>query len=79
MNIFSIVEPRTQREELKAVIGKETSQNFSPTCRGKLLKVNKVYSLFESVPSPYVKNPKPESIGVLYKVPNSIAWNSFFY
>jgi hypothetical protein len=24
MNIFSIVEPRTQREELKAVIGKET-------------------------------------------------------
>jgi hypothetical protein len=79
MNIFSIVEPRTQREELKAVIGKETSQNFSPTCRGKLLKVNKVYSLFESVPSPYVKNPKQGSVGVLYKVPNSIAWNSFFY
>ena len=66
-------------EELKAVIGKETSQNFSPTCRGKLLKVNKVYSLFESVQSPYNKNTKPESVGVLYKVPNSIAWNSFFY
>ena len=66
-------------EELKAVIGKETSQNFSPTCRGKLLKVNKVYSLFESVPSPYVKNPKLGSIGIKYKVPNSIAWNSFFY
>jgi len=79
MNIFSIIEPRTQREELKAVIGKETSQNFSPTCRGKLLKVNKVYSLFESVPSPYDKTPKPGSVGVLYKVPNSIAWNSFFY
>ena len=79
MNIFSIIEPRTQREELKAVIGKETSQNFSPTCRGKLLKVNKVYSLFESVPSLYIKNPKPGSVGVLYKVPNSIAWNSFFY
>jgi hypothetical protein len=79
MNIFSIIEPRTQREELKAVIGKETSQNFSPTCRAKLLKVNKVYSLFESVPSPYVKNPKPGSIGIKFKVPNSIAWNSFFY
>jgi hypothetical protein len=79
MNIFSIIEPRTQREELKAVIGKETSQNFSPTCRAKLLKVNKVYSLFESVPSPYVKNPKPGSVGIKYKVPNSIAWNSFFY
>jgi hypothetical protein len=79
MNIFSIIEPRTQREELKAVIGKEVSQNFSPTCRGKLLKVNKVYSLFESVPSPYIKNPKPGSVGIKYKVPNSIALNSFFY
>jgi hypothetical protein len=66
-------------KELKSVIGKEVSQNGSPTCRGKLLKVNRVYSLFESVPSPYVKFTKPELVGVLYKVPNSIAWNSFFY
>ena len=66
-------------KQLKSVIGEEVSQNFSPTLRGKLLKVDRVYSLFKSVPSPYDKNPKPESIGVLYKVPNSIAWNSFFY
>jgi hypothetical protein len=66
-------------KQLKSVIGEEVSQNFSPTCRGKLLKVDRVYSLFESVPSPYAKFTNPDLIGVLYKVPNSIAWNSFFY
>jgi hypothetical protein len=66
-------------EELKSVIGKDVSQNFSPTCRARLVKVNKVNSIFESVPSPYDKFPKPEFVGVKYKVPNWIAWNSFFY
>jgi len=47
-------------EELKSVIGKDVSQNFSPTCRARLVKV-------------------PEFVGVKYKVPNWIAWNSFFY
>jgi hypothetical protein len=42
--------------ELKQVIGKDVSQNQSPTCRARLVKVNKVY-----------------------KVPNWIAWNSFFF
>lgn len=65
--------------QLKEVIGKDISQNQSPTCRAKLIKVGKVYSTFESVPSPYDKFPKPEFVGVKYKVPNWIAWNSFFY
>jgi hypothetical protein len=65
--------------DLKAVIGKNTSQNQSPTCRARLIKVNKVNSTFESVPSPYNKFPKPEFVGVKYKVPNWIALNSFFY
>jgi len=65
--------------ELKSVIGKDVSQNQSPTCRGKLIKVGKLYSTFESVPSPYAKFTKPEFVGVKYKVPNWIAWNSFFY
>jgi hypothetical protein len=66
-------------KQLKSVIGEEVSQNGSPTCRGKLLKVDRVYSLFESVPSPYAKFTNPDLVGVLYKVPNSIAWNSFFH
>lgn len=66
-------------KELKSVIGKETSQNQSPTCRGKLVKVGKVYSIFESVPSPYAKFTDSGLIGVKYPVPNSIAWNSYFF
>jgi len=55
------------------------SQNQSPTCRARLVSVGKSNCIFESVPSPYDKFPKPEFVGVKYKVPNWIAWNSFFY
>jgi hypothetical protein len=65
--------------ELKSVIGKEVSQNQSPTCRARLVSVGKSNCIFESVPSPYDKFPKPEFVGVKYKVPNWIAWNSFFF
>jgi len=68
-----------QIQELKSVIGKEVSQNQSPTCRARLVSVGKSNCIFESVPSPYDKFPKPEFVGVKYKVPNWIAWNSFFY
>jgi hypothetical protein len=68
-----------QIEELKSVIGKDVSQNQSPTCRARLVSVGKANCIFQSVPSPYDKFPKPEFVGVKYKVPNWIAWNSFFY
>jgi hypothetical protein len=68
-----------QIQELKSVIGKDISQNQSPTCRARLVSVGKANCIFESVPSPYDKFPKPEFVGVKYKVPNWIAWNSFFY
>ena len=78
MNIFSVITPTTQVEDLKAVIGKEVSQNQSPTLRAKLIKVGKASCLFEAVQSPYVKYPQM-GVSVQYRVPNSIAWNSFFY
>ena len=62
--------------DLKSVIGKDISQNQSPTCRARLIKVNKRNSTFESIPSPYNRFRKPEFVGVKYKVPNWIAWNS---
>jgi hypothetical protein len=68
-----------QIQELKSVIGKDVSQNQSPTCRARLVSVGKANCIFESVPSPYDKFPKQEFVGVKYKVPNWIAWNSFFY
>ena len=65
--------------DLKTVIGKEVSQNQSPTCRARLVSVGKANSIFESVVSPYNKLPKAEFVGVKYKIPNWIAWNSFFF
>ena len=83
LNYLSTIKTKNKNmnavNDLKQVIGKETSQNQSPTCRARLVKVNKVNSTFESVPSLYGPPPKKEFVGVRYKVPNWIAWNSFFY
>jgi hypothetical protein len=65
-------------EELKSVIGKEVSQNNSPTLRGKLLKVNKKTCTFEVVKSPY-RSGDESRVGERYKVPISYAWNAFFF
>ena len=65
--------------ELKNSIGKDCSQNQSPTLRAKLVSVGESLSVFESVPSPWGPPPSPGEVGVRYKVPNWIAWNSFFY
>jgi hypothetical protein len=64
--------------ELMAVIGKETSQNQSPTLRGKLIKVNKKTCTFEVVQSPY-RSGDESRIGERYLVPISYAWNAFFF
>ena len=42
-----------QITELKSVIGKETSHNYSPTLRAKLVKVGKSYCKWEVSESPY--------------------------
>ena len=65
-------------EELKSVIGKEVSENHSPTCRGKLIKVNKTTCTFEVVKSPY-RSGDESRIGERYLVPISWAWNAFFF
>jgi len=78
MNILSIIAPNQQSVDLKAVIGKDVSENHSPTCRAKLIKVGKSNCTFESVQSPYVKETQP-NVGMQYKIPNWIAWNCFFY
>ena len=65
-------------EELKSVIGKEVSQNQSPTLHGRLLKVNKTTCTFEVVKSPY-RSGDESRIGERYLVPISWAWNAFFF
>ena len=68
----------TKIEELKTKIGWETSQNQSPTLRGKLIKVNKKTCKFEVVKSPY-RSGDESRIGETYLVPITYAWNAFFF
>jgi len=65
-------------EELKSVIGKDVSENRSPTCRAKLIKVNKTTCTFEVVKSPY-RSGDESRVGERYLVPISWAWNAFFF
>ena len=65
-------------EELKTKIGWDTSQNQSPTLRGKLIKVNKKTCTFEVIQSPY-RSGDESRIGERYLVPISWAWNAFFF
>lgn len=64
-------------EDLKKVIGKEVSENRSPTLRAKLVKVNRTTCTFEVAQSPY-RSGDETKIGEKYKVPLSWSWNSFF-
>jgi hypothetical protein len=64
--------------DLKAVIGKNTSENRSPTGHAKLIKVNKTTCTFEVVQSPY-RFGDESKIGTRYKVPVSYSWNAFFF
>ena len=67
-------------EELKSVVGKEVSENRSPTLRAKLVRVNKKTCTFEVVKSPYKSNTKNNHrAGERYLVPISWSWNAFFF
>jgi hypothetical protein len=65
-------------EELKSVIGKDVSENHSPTLRAKLIRVNKKTCTFEVVLSAY-RCGDESRVGERYKVPISWAWNAFFF
>jgi hypothetical protein len=68
----------TLREDLLKVIGQETSENRSPTLRGKLIRVNNTTCTFEVVQSPY-RSGDESMIGNRYQVPIAYSWNAFFF
>jgi hypothetical protein len=68
--------------DLVGVIGKEVSENFSPTLRAKLVSINE-YSgmcIMEAVPSPYKLSGKNnDRAGERYERPIPYVWNAFFF
>jgi hypothetical protein len=70
-------------EELKSVIGKEVSENFSPTLRAKLVTIDESgVCIMEVVESPYEGSwawGQNHTAGHRYEAPASRIWNAFFF
>jgi hypothetical protein len=73
-------------QELKGVIGKECSENFSPTLRAKLVDYDEFHHIctMEIVKSPYTSMLQSGSlnehrVGERYKAHASRIWNVYFY
>ena len=74
----------TQREELQTVIGKECTDNWSPTLSSILVKINKHTCTLKITPNPrhlhLNKTAKAiESIGKTFLCPIAITWNGYFF
>ena len=72
-------------QELKGVIGKECSENFSPTLRAKLVEYDEFHDvcIMEVVESPYPEwswaAQQNDTAGHRYEAPASRIWNAFFF
>jgi hypothetical protein len=73
-------------EELKSVIGKEVSENFSPTLRAKLLAIDETRGggvcIMEVVPSPYKGSwsaQQNHTAGHRYERPVYAVHNAYFF
>jgi hypothetical protein len=73
--------------ELKGVIGKEVSENFSPTLRAKLIAIDESRGggvcIMEVVKSPYPEwswaAQQNHTAGHRYERPIEYVWNSYFF
>lgn len=81
MNIYS----DSKIKDLVKVVGKETSENFSPTLRAKLVTINEYDGMctMEVVPSPYPSHSFAASnnhrAGERYLAPIYRIHNAFFF
>ena len=69
-----------KEQELREVIGKTVSCNYSPTLRAKLLKVNRKDCVMEVAPTEFpIFHNKTEDIGKTFRAPLDHTWNMYFY
>jgi len=77
-------ERKNAMSELKGVIGKECSENFSPTLRAKLVEYDEFHDvcIMEVTESPYEGSwawGQNHTAGHRYQAPASRIWNAFFF
>ena len=66
--------------ELREVVGKTVSCNWSPTLRAKLIKINRKDCVLQVEPTQFpIMSNVDEHIGKTFKVPIEHAWNAYFY
>lgn len=81
MNIYS----DSKIKDLVKVVGKETSENFSPTLRAKLVTINEHAGMctMEVVESPYPSysfaSSNNHKVGMRYERPIAYVWNAYFF
>ena len=69
-----------KEKELREVIGKTVSCNWSPTLRAKLIKVNKKDCVMQVEPTFYTKTTDlMKDVGKTFKMPLEYTWNAYFY
>lgn len=72
-----MITDKVKASELREVIGKEVSFNYSPTLRAKLIKINKKTAVMEVVSKfPLLMT---ESTKKHITAPIDIVWNAYFF
>ena len=67
-------------EELREVIGKEVSCNWSPTLRAKLIKINRKDCVMQVEPTFYTRTADlTRDVGKTFIMPIEHTWNAYFY
>ena len=67
----------TKTEELMTMIGKEASDNYSPTLRSKLIAIYDTYCVWEIAPNQW-SDKGNETVGTRKFVPIWLSSNMFF-
>lgn len=67
----------TKKEELMTMIGKETSDNYSPTLRSKLIAIYDTYCIWEITPNQW-NDEGNETVGTRKFVPIWLSSNMCF-
>jgi hypothetical protein len=67
-------------QELREVVGKTVSCNFSPTLRAKLVKINKKDCILQVEPTLYrMTSDLMKDVGKTFRMPIEHTWNAYFY
>ena len=70
----------TKASELREVVGKTVSCNWSPTLRAKLIKINRKDCVVQVEHTFYTKTSElMKDVGKTFRMPIEYVWNAYFF